>query len=339
MTTPTLRDVAARAGVHPSTASRALNPETRSLVNAVTLRRVDAAATSLGYKPNAIARSLRTRRTSTVGMVIPDLTNPIFPPTVRGVEDGLAQYGYTVLLANTDNDDAREERDFDVLRSRQVDGLIIATATNHTPIARLTADASLPLVFLYDVVDGIEAHSVVIDNAMGTRKAVAHLRSLGHQDIAYIAGPQDRSPAVERLQAFRQEMGPALREDLVRICPAFSEDEGAAAFRSLLDGGHPFSAVSTASDLLALGVYDVTTERGLSCPGDYSVVGFHDVSFVDKLSPGLTTIRVPHHQVGVEASRLLLEQLREGESYPIQIRVPVQLVQRGSTAPPRRARS
>jgi LacI family transcriptional regulator len=334
MVTPKLRDVAARAGVHPSTASRALNPETRSLVNAVTLKRVDAAALALGYHPNAIARSLRTRRTSSIGMVIPDLTNPVFPPTVRGVEDGLAASGYTVLLANTDNDTAREERHLETLRSRQVDGLIVATASEGASLTGLTSHG-IPIVLLYNVLDGIELHSVVVDNVMGTRKSVAHIRGLGHENIAYIAGPLDRSPAYERLHAFQQTMGALLQGDLIRICPTFSEEEGAAAFRSLLDSGHHFTAVLAASDLIALGIYDVMTERGLSCPDDYSVMGFHDVPFMDKLRPGLTTIHVPHHLAGFEASRLLLEQLGGGESHPIQVRVPVHVVERGSTASPR----
>jgi LacI family transcriptional regulator len=336
MVTPKLRDVAARAGVHPSTASRALNPETRSLVNVVTLRRVDAAALALGYQPNAIARSLRTRRTSSIGMVIPDLTNPVFPPTVRGVEDGLADSGYTVLLANTDNDSVREERHLDALRSRQVDGLIIATAGEGTTATGLTLRSGIPIVLLYNVIEGVDLHSVVVDNVMGTRKSVAHIRSLGHEKIAYIAGPADRSPALERLHTFRPAMGGLLHEDLIRVCTTFSEEEGAAAFRSLLDSGQEFTAVLAASDLLALGVYDVMTERGLSCPDDYSVMGFHDVPFMDKLRPGLTTIHVPHHLAGFEASRLLLEQLRGGESHPVQVRIPVQLVERGSTAAPRR---
>jgi len=333
MERPKLRDVAAHAGVHPSTASRALNPETRSLVKAATLRRVDAAAATLGYQTNVIARSLRTRRTSTIGVLIPDLTNVVFPPTVRGIEDGLADAGFTVLLANTDNDHDRELRQLEALRSRQVDGLIMSTfehARHNSP----SLPPGLPLVLLYDVQDGVDAYSVVIDDAAGTRKAVAHLRELGHRRIAYLAGPQHRSPAVERLQAFRHAMGADLREELVSVCPAFAVDPAVDAFRMLLDHAPPFTAVVAASDLLALGIYDVLAERGMSCPDDCSVVGFHDAPYMDKLRPGLTTIHVPHQLAGVEAARLLLTQLNGEASVPVQVRIPVRLVERGSTAPP-----
>jgi LacI family transcriptional regulator len=300
-----------------------------------TVRRVDAAAAALGYETNAIARSLRTRRSSMIGLLIPDLTNLVFPPTVRGIEDGLAGSDYTVLLVNTDNDRQRELRQLEALRSRQVDGLILATATRGEAPVQLTRPSRLPLVLLYDVVEGVDAHSVVIDDAAGTRKAVGHLRELGHRSIAYVAGPQSRSPAVERLAAFRQAMGDELRPELVEVCPSFAEDEGAAAVSRLLDSGHEFTAIVTASDQLALGVYDTLERRGLDCPGDYSVVGFHDVPLMDKLRPGLTTIRVPHHLAGVEAARLLLAQLDDPDSPGLQVRVPVQLVVRGSTAAPR----
>ena len=134
MSSPTLRDVAQLAGVHPATASRALNPPTRPLVNADTARKVLRAAESIGYQPNPIARSLKTARTSTVGLVIPDLTNPLFPPIVRGIEDVLSPAGYSAWIVNTDNDPTREETQVESLRSRQVEGLIVATARRDHPL-------------------------------------------------------------------------------------------------------------------------------------------------------------------------------------------------------------
>lgn len=333
---PTLRDVARRAGVHPSTVSRALNPETRSRVNAATARRVTAAARHLGYKPNSIARSLRTNRTLTVGMLLPDLTNPLFPPTVRGVEDMLAEHSYTVLLANTDNDHEREARQFEALRARQVEGLLIATARLDHPLTLQALEQSLPVVLLHDVVDGATVHAVVADNAGGTRMGVTHLLELGHRRIAYIAGPLAASPAGDRLGAYRAVMGQRglLDEDLIAVCPSWTTAEGAVALRSLLDRGGDFTAVAVASDLLAVGCYDVIAERGLSCPDDLSLVGFHDMAFVDRLAPPLTTVRVPHYRIGAEAAKMLLAQLQQRDEEPKTVTVPVEFVARGSTAPP-----
>src|SRR5215475_3031996 len=130
----TLKDVAALARVHPATASRALNDETRMLVRRETAERVLAAARSLGYRPNTVARSLRTRRSHTVGVLIPDLTNPLFPPIVRGLSDGLERHGYVALIGNTDGDDARGRRVFEQMGARHVDGYVLATAHLEDPL-------------------------------------------------------------------------------------------------------------------------------------------------------------------------------------------------------------
>src|SRR5437660_12840555 len=137
----TLKDVARRAGVHPATASRALSPETRLLVSDATARRVMEAAAALGYRPNAVARSLRTRRSHTIGVLIPDLNNPLFPPMVRGLEDRLAEHGYVALIGNTDADVTRERMIFEQMRARHVDGFVLATATLHSAILDEASEA------------------------------------------------------------------------------------------------------------------------------------------------------------------------------------------------------
>src|SRR5499427_10256407 len=144
----TLKDVAAEAGVHPATASRALNPETRLLVSEETASRILAVASALGYRPNAVARSLRTRRSHTVGVLIPDLTNPLFPPIVRGIEDRLAADGYVALIGNTDADLGRERLVFERMRARHVDGFVSATAHLSSPLLAEAADAGIPVVLV-----------------------------------------------------------------------------------------------------------------------------------------------------------------------------------------------
>src|SRR5689334_3101660 len=200
---PTLRDVAQLAGVHPATASRALNPQTRPLVNADTARKVLRAAESIGYQPNPIARSLKTARSSTVGLVIPDLTNPLFPPIVRGIEDVLTTARYSAWIVNTDNDPAREETAIESLRSRQVEGLIIATARREHPLLVRLHEAGVKMVLVNRRVDGLELPSVTADDNAGVQMAVSHLAGLGHTRIAHLAGPQGTSTGVARARAFR----------------------------------------------------------------------------------------------------------------------------------------
>jgi LacI family transcriptional regulator len=331
----TLRDVAVRAGVHPATASRALNPETRILVSEDTAQRVLDAAEALGYSPNPVARSLRTRRSHTVGVLIPDLNNPLFPPIVRGLEDRLAANGYVALIGNTDSDDQRERMVFDQMRARHVDGLVLATARLRHPLLAEASRADLPVVLINRLAQDYSFPSVSVDNERGVRMAVGHLAALGHRRIAHIAGPQEMSTGLSRYRGFVTAMessGLPVDGDLVVFAKSFTVEEGVRCSRLLLDRGGGCTAIAAGNDMLAVGCYAALDEAGLSCPEDISVVGFNDMPFIDRLRPPLTTIRFPHYQVGTEAAQLLLERIAE-HSGPVKILyLAPELVIRGSTA-------
>jgi len=336
--TSTLRDVAEAAGVHPATASRALNPATRGLVNAETARRVIKVAESLGYRPNPIARGLKTAKSGTVGLVIPDLTNPLFPPIVRGIEEVLEAAGYSGLVVNTDNDPRRERVQVESLRSRQVEGLIVATALLQHPLLEELAREGVQMVMVNRRPEGVDASSITPDDATGIRLAVEHLASLGHRRIAHLAGPATTSTGVARARAFRaaiRDLGLDDSPGLVRVCDFWTEEAGASALRDLLDTDVDFTAIVAGNDLIALGCYDVFAERDITCPDAVSVVGFNDMPFLDKMRPPLTTIAIPHHQIGAEAARLLLDAIAEPDRPARSVLLPLSLVVRGSTAPPR----
>jgi len=201
----TLRDVAAAARVHPATASRALNPETRILVSEETARRVTDAAARLGYRPNPVALSLRTRRSHTVGVLIPDLNNPLFPPIVRGLEDKLAAAGYVALLGNTDADASRERLIFEQMRARHVDGFVLATATLHDRLLAEAAAADLPVVLMNRLSQDYSFPSVSVDNEQGARMAITHLARLGHTRIAHISGLPSTAGSL-RMQGYEDTM-------------------------------------------------------------------------------------------------------------------------------------
>jgi LacI family transcriptional regulator len=335
--TVTLRDVARLANVHPGTVSRALNAETRALVNDDTAQRVIKAAEDLGYRPNPIARGLKTNRSYTVGVLIPDLTNPLFPPIVRGIEDRLDEAGYTPLIANTDNDPERERVDFQAMRARQVDGFITATARqDHELLDEITASGQPIVLVNRRVMDGtLPAASV--DDREGSRLAVEHVASLGHRRIAYLAGSQRLSTGLYRYEGFRDAMraaGLEPDERLVRFSNAFTEAEGARLSRELLDSGADFTAIIAANDLMALGCYDALAERGIDCPAGMSVVGFNDMRFADRFRPPLTTVSLPHREIGKAAGELLLEVLQDPATPPRQILLAPSMVVRSSTAPP-----
>jgi LacI family transcriptional regulator len=340
----TLRDVARRAGVHPATASRALNPETRLLVSDDTARRITEAAAALGYRPNAVARSLRTRRSHTIGVLIPDLNNPLFPPMVRGLEDRLAADGYVALIGNTDGRAERERQVFEQMRARHVDGFAVATAHLRSPLLAQAAAEGLNVVLMNRVADGTGFPSVSADNELGARLAVGHLLAAGHRRIAHLAGPQCLSTGLSRHQGFTAAMAAAgvpVPPDLVVFARSFTIEEGHRLGRELLAVRPGCTAIAAANDMLAVGCYEAIEEAGLSCPGDVSVVGFNDMPFIDRLRPPLTTVAFPHYQLGTEAAAMLLARMsgsrpRPGEPAPA-VKLAPELVARGSVAaPPRR---
>jgi LacI family transcriptional regulator len=337
----TLRDVARRAGVHPATASRALNPETRLLVSDDTARRITEAAAALGYRPNAVARSLRTRRSHTIGVLIPDLNNPLFPPMVRGLEDRLAADGYVALIGNTDGRPERERQAFEQMRARHVDGFAVATAHRHSPLLAAAAAEGLNVVLMNRVADGTGFPSVSADNELGARLAVAHLLAAGHRRIAALAGPQCLSTGQRRHQGFQAAMAAAgVAPEAVVFAAAFTIEEGHRLGRELLAARPGLTAIAAANDMLAVGCYEAIDEAGLSCPADVSVTGFNDMPFIDRLRPPLTTVAFPHYRLGTEAAAMLLARLpgspdRTPGSAPALLLVP-ELVARGSVAAPPR---
>ena len=331
----TLRDVAARAGVHPATVSRALSEDSRRQVNADTLRRILVAVEDLGYEPDLTARTLRTGRTATVGVMVPDLTNPLFPPILRGIEDALLERGFTALIGNTDNDLEREQRVQRALRARNVDGFILMTThRSDQALAALVRD-EIPVVTVNRVAGEPDIPSVRADDDAGIAAIVDHLAGLGHTRIAAIAGPRGLSTGRARARALaaglrRYGLPPAT----VVQARAFSETEGSRCMEELLESSD-VTAVVASNDVLALGAMDVLRQRGLRVPDDLSVTGFNDMRFVDRLNPPLTTVRIPKHEMGWEAARILLDRILGKTTATQHAVMPVRLVVRGSTAPPR----
>ena len=334
----TLRDVARAASVHPGTASRALNPETRGLVSEATARRVQAIAEELGYRPNPIARGLKTNRSHTVGVLVPDLMNPLFAAIVRGIEAVLDQAGYTPLITNTDNDPEREQIDFAAMRMRQVDGFITATAERDHRLITEAVGPDATVVLVNRRVDDNALPAVSADDVAGARLAVEHLAQLGHRRIADLGGPHALSTGYQRHEGFiatMRELGLEPDPDLILVGDNFTEASGARICRELIERGAPFTAIVAGNDLMALGCYDALSQHGLVCPDDVSVVGFNDMPFAARFNPPLTTVRIPHYEMGAKSAELLLELLQNPDAPPRQVLLQPELVVRGSSAPPR----
>jgi LacI family transcriptional regulator len=331
----TLQDVAQKLGVHVSTVSRVLNPTTRSMVSERVARRILKTAEDLGYARNTLAAGLKGGRTYTVGIVIPDLTNPLFPPIVRAIERTLKSSGYIAILADTDHSAANELAMIDTLTMRRVDGLILATAFRKDDVIEKLIRQQVPFVLVNRTVENDNVTAVINDDECGIELAIDHLLDLGHKKIAYVGGPRNTSTGHGRYQAFlkiSRVRGLTVDRSLTASAIAFTEEAGREAFRQILSSGEIPTAVLTANDRLALGCYDVIHERGLSIPNDVSVTGFNNMPYVERLTPPLTTIHVPHDQLGSVAASLLLGHLENPESAPKQVRLRPKLVVRGSTA-------
>lgn len=335
----TIQDVAKRIGVHASTVSRVLNPATRSMVSEKVARRILEAAEELGYSRNLLASGLKGGQTYTVGIVIPDLTNPLFPPIVRAIERTLKASGYIAILADTDNSATNEQAIIETLISRRVDGLVLATATRNDEVIENDIARQIPFVLVNRTIenDSTNATSVINDDEFGIELAVEHLVNLGHRKIAYVGGPQRTSTGHARYRAFlkasRVHGLPVSRARIVNAA-AFSEEAGRKALERILGTDEKPTAILTANDRLALGCYDALRDRRLRCPRDVSVTGFNDMPYVDRLTPPLTTLRIPHDELGALAATLLLDRLKDPNAAAKHVRLKPELVVRGSTARP-----
>jgi len=330
----TLKDVAAQANVHPATASRALHPATRHLVRPGTARRVSRAAESLGYVANHTAASLRTRSTRTVGVLLPDLADPLAATFARGLEDQLTAAGYVALTGSTDCDVARERMLLTMMRSRNVDGLILTGYPARSPLTGAVSRIGLPVVIAGTVPENGTLPAVSADFSRGMRLAVDHLAELGHRAIACLTGPGEAGWHRDFLAALAAR---ALPQPAVQVlgAKAHTVDEGRRCCRRLLADWSRCTAIIATSDLLAAGCYQEFAEAGVACPEDISVTGCGDLPLAGSMTPSLTTIKLPQYHVGVQVAQLLLDRIANPSSPPVARLLPPELIVRGSTAPAR----
>ncbi|MDQ0821614.1 LacI family transcriptional regulator [Arthrobacter sp. V4I6] len=339
--TATIDDVARVAGVHRSTVSRALNPRTQVKLSPETTRRVQRAARELGYVPNAVARGLRTNESMSVGVVIPDILNPIFPPIISGIDSILRPAGYTALVTDIQGGQDAYEAALASLRQRRVDGLILATAQlDEGESFHRLHEQGIRAVLVNRAAASSPFPVVHGDDTGGMRAALDHLAALGHVRIAHLHGPEWLSTTAGRRAAFEEwcRQHPEVTVT-ASYCGPLTPEGGQEIMDALLDASTEArsrpTAVVTGNDLMALGALRSLRARGLLCPGDMSIVGFNDMPFADEFSPPLTTVQVPLRQLGIESARQLLRQLHGEGRGAMELTFPVTLMIRGSTAPPR----
>ncbi|MGI8421263.1 MAG: LacI family DNA-binding transcriptional regulator [Gaiellaceae bacterium] len=330
----TISQVAAHAGVSTTTVSRFLNGERVRAGDAVR-----SAIAELRFSPSRAARSLKSGLTHSIGVVVPDITNPFFAAVVKGAESISRQGDYNIFVCNTEESQEREEAVLLDLVGR-VDGVILAPATEPSEMAPVLREPATPIVFLDRELDSTDAFdSVLVDNEGGARAAVEHLLALGHERIGLISGPLDTTPGRGRHDGFVA----ALEQAGIEVDPAlaqhgdFRQESGYQGTLRLLALEQPPTAILSANNLMTIGALRALHAMRVSIPRDLSLIGFDDLELAELLSPPLTVVDRPMEEQGALAMRLLLARIESRDPVaPQQIVLETRLRVRASTAAPKR---
>jgi DNA-binding LacI/PurR family transcriptional regulator len=332
----THKDVAERASVSVATVSYVINRGPRP-VSPDTRARVEAAIAELGYYPNEMARGLRLQQSSTIGLVLPNIINPVFAEIAHELESACQKEGFLLLLCNSERQHEREQQLVQLLRAKQVDGVVIIPHCEPMPLIEPLRQARIPVVVLEHDLPGV--HCIAIDELQGGRIATQHLIELGHRRIGLIRRQPSSALSAQRYAGYRAALelaGLLFDPALVVECPATSPAIGARAMQQLLALTHPPTAVFTHNDILAMGALYAIQAAGLGVPTDLSVVGYDDIASAAYFAPPLTTVRSPRTEIGALAGRTILQLVQNKEANPPHtITLPVTLVVRASTAPPK----
>lgn len=331
----TLRDLANHLGINTSSVSRALNPKTRGMLTPELVAQVEKIADELGYVQNTMAYALKTGRSMNIGVIIPDLMNPIYPPILKGIINVLSQASYTPLIAYSENNITTALDEIKKMKMRQVDGFILACAFREDEAVEYCLANHLPTVTVGRSLDTHKLDQIVIDNEAGIKLAIRHLISLGHKNIAFASGPLGISDGNQRYEAFKKEIlatGLALDESLIVVGDEFTEIAGIDLGERLLKQDKPFSAIVAGNDLLALGCICALETAGLNCPADVSVIGFNNMPYLSMFKTPLTTIAIPRMEMGRKAAEVILNRLTNADESLKNITVTTELIERGSTS-------
>lgn len=335
---PTLKDVAAYVGVHPSTVSRVLRGKENLKISAKTHEKIIKAVKELNYIPDFTARALRMKKSFTIGLVVPDILNPYFARIARRIEQLGFEKRYTVIVCNTDEDQEKEILYLNQLISRGVDGIILAPVQDSDDHIKDLVVKKIPFVLIDRIFDGIDVDSVITNNAESVVKAMAHLVKLGHTKIAFLRGQKNIYTIKNRLIGYKQalkEFNLPFNENYI-VGEGFEFEHGYEATLQLLNlQDLPTAIVSSGGDLVTLGAIKAIIEKGLKIPENISLVGFFDGFYSPYLSTPLTTITHYRQKIGEKAFKLLLKQIETNKlNNPKIVCVDTKFEIRKSTAKP-----
>ena len=332
----TIKDVAKLAGVTPAVVSRVINKDKTLNIKEDTRERINKAISELNYKTNLIAKSLRTKSSGTAAIVIPDILNPFFHQMIKGAQNFFTNKDISLLLCDTNDDEALEKKYIETLFNQQIDGILFSTANYNKDIAEYMEKFNINYVFVNRGSNGKKL-SVKADDQNGAKIATEHLISLGHKKIAHITGDIYTDTGFDRLTGFRN----TILENNITLDPEYivqgkyKENEGYLGAKKLLSLNNPPTAIFTANDLIAIGAIKAILEAGLKIPEDISIIGYNDIWVSSSINPPLTTIKSPLFDMGYFGAELLYNIIKGNEKKLKNIVLPVELIIRESTSKPK----
>ncbi|SHJ80771.1 LacI family DNA-binding transcriptional regulator [Tepidibacter formicigenes] len=328
----TIKDIAKFAGVSATTVSKIINNKDENISDATRQRVLDLMK-EYNYVPNKIAKSLVTKKTNTIGLVIPDIRNPFFPELARGAEDRANEKGYNIIFCNTDDDAEKEEKYINMLVEKMVDGIVFTASSRRGSEFNKGNKFSVPIVVVDRDIDieGIKG-KVTVDNFIGGYQGTKHLLDLGHREILFLSGPLKSKTSINRLEGYKKalkEFNVDFDEEYV-IEGNYKSQWGYEAVKNI-GNKIKYTALFCGNDLIAIGAIKALKEMKLKVPDDVSIVGFDDIYMSSLIDPELTTIRQPNYEMGYKAIDILIDALENKEKNVKKIDLIPQLIIRKST--------
>ncbi|BEP28495.1 LacI family DNA-binding transcriptional regulator [Helicovermis profundi] len=307
----TIKDIAKLADVSTATVSKIVNNKDQSISSA-TREKVKSIIEEYNYVPNRIASSMITKKTNSIGLIIPDIANPFFPELARGAEDMANKNGYNIILCNSDNDLSKEDSYIEMLQEKMVDGIIFTSSSRRSSVSNTLKKLHIPIITVDREIEDLKSNCrIKVKNREGAFEAVSYMISRGYKKIVNLAGPMTSKPSKDRLEGYIEAL---VKNNLVVdekyiIEGSFTSEWGYKGILDIIRKKLEFDSVFCGNDLIALGVLKGLRENGLNVPKDIGVVGFDDIYMATMIDTELTTVRQPNYQMGYKAAQLLINML------------------------------
>jgi LacI family transcriptional regulator len=329
----TIKEIAKLADVSIATVSKVVNHKDEK-ISSPTRDRVLNIIKETGYVPNRIASSMVTKKTNTLGLLIPDIANPFFPELARGAEDMANKMGYTLILCNSDNKVEKEDAYLEMLQEKMVDGIIFVASSRRTELSSALQRMKVPVITVDREIPGLSVQAkITVDNESGAYEAVSHMIDRGYRKIYHLAGPQTSLPARQRYEGYMR----AMKEQNISFPEKylmegrFSSNWGVEAVSKLLEEDIEFDGLFCGNDLIALGAMKCLHQNGINVPDQIGVVGFDDINMAQLISPELTTVNQPNYEMGYKAAELLIKTIGGVKTRQHDYILKTRLIQRGTT--------